>query len=82
MKKIQIKALREDRKLKQQELANIIGINRTYLSAIETGTILPTIDTLLKISRALHCEYTDLYKDEDLEIIKNNGGRASNTPSK
>ena len=69
-KKLVIKTLREDRKIKQQELADMIEINRTYLSAIETGTILPTIDTLLKISRALGCEYTDLYKEEDLEIIK------------
>lgn len=71
-KKLIIKALREDRKIKQQELADMIGINRTYLSAIETGAILPTIDTLLKISRALNCEYTDLYKEEDLKIIKIN----------
>ena len=72
MKKIiVIKALREDKKISQQELANEIGINRTYLSAIETGTMLPTIDVLLKISRVLECEYTDLYKGEDLEIIQN-----------
>ena len=70
MKKIQIRALREDRDLKQQELADLIGINRTYLSAIETGSLLPSVDVLLKISRVLGCEYTDLYRDENLEIIE------------
>ena len=70
MKKILvIKALREDRKINQQELADEIGLNRTYLSAIEAGKVLPTIDILLKISRALDCDYTDLYKGEELEII-------------
>ena len=71
MKKIiVIKAFREDKKISQQKLADEIGINRTYLSAIETGTMLPTIDVLLKISRVLECEYTDLYKKEELEVIK------------
>lgn len=71
MKKIiVIKALREDKKISQQKLADEIGINRTYLSAIETGTMLPTIDVLLKISRVLDCSYTDLYKGEELEVIK------------
>lgn len=68
-RKLMIKQLREDREISQQELADLIKLNRATLSQIETGKVLPTIDVLLKISRALGCEYTDLYKEEDLKII-------------
>jgi len=71
-KKLIIKQLRIDRNMHQQVLADNIGINRTYLSAIENGKMLPTVDILLKIAEALGCKYTALYEDEDLEIIKNN----------
>lgn len=64
-----IKSMRENKNMTQSELAKMIGINRTWLSWIETGRLIPIKDTLLKISRALDCGYTDLYKDEDLEII-------------
>lgn len=72
IRKLIIKQLRIDKKIKQQELADTIGINRSYLSAIENGMMLPSVDMLLKISRALNCKYTDLYEEEDLDIIKNN----------
>lgn len=70
MKKLIIKAIRKDKKLQQQELADMVGINRSYISAIENGKFLPTSDILLKIARALNCYYTDLYEEEDLNIIK------------
>lgn len=58
-----IKAIREDKNIKQQELADEIGINRSYLSAIETGVFRPTVDVLIKIARVLDCKYTDLYEE-------------------
>ena len=71
-KKLIIKQLRIDKKISQQELANQTGINRSYLSAIENGNMLPTPETLLKIARVLNCYYTDLYVEEDLKIINQN----------
>jgi len=65
-----------------------LHMNRSLLSHIETGKVLPSMFTLLKIARILNCLVIDLYKDEDLNIIKinnhdnDNGGRASNTPNK
>ena len=64
-----IKKIRDDRHISQQELADKLSINRSLMSHIETGKVLPTFDTLLKISRMLDCLVTDLYKKEDLEII-------------
>tara|TARA_Y100000310_G_C20646738_1_gene797077 strand:- start:1024 stop:1245 length:222 start_codon:yes stop_codon:yes gene_type:complete len=69
-KKLIIKAIREDKNISQQAIADEVGINRSYLSAIENGVFMATIDILLKIARALDCKYTDLYQDDELEQIK------------
>jgi len=66
-----IKELRENRDISQQELANRININRSILSHIETGKILPTFEMLLRIARELDCLVSDLYKNNELQRIKN-----------
>jgi putative transcriptional regulator len=71
-KELVIKFIRNEKDMSQQELANEVGINRATLSMIETGTVLPTIDILLKIARVLNCLVTDLYRKEDLEVINEN----------
>ena len=68
-KKLIIKAIREDKNISQQAIADEVGINRSYLSAIENGVFMPNMDTLLKISRALDCKYTDLYEKDELKQI-------------
>ncbi len=70
-KKLMIQTLREDQKITQQELADKLQINRSLLSHIETGKVLPSMITLIKIARIFKCLVIDLYKNEDLEIIKN-----------
>lgn len=70
--KLMIQTLRDERGISQLSLANKLKMNRSLLSHIETGKVLPSMDTLLKIARILNCLVIDLYKDEDLEIIKNN----------
>ena len=68
-----IQTLRDERGISQQELANKLNINRSLLSHIETGKVLPSMDTLIKIARILNCLVIDLYKEEDLNIIKTMG---------
>jgi len=70
-KKYAIEEIRKDREISQQELADKLGINRSLMSHIETGKTLPTFNMLLEIARILNCLITDLYKEKDLEIIKN-----------
>ena len=48
-----VKLWREHRGLTQQELANLAGISKPYLSQIETGKRQGTIDTLSAIARSL-----------------------------
>ena len=48
-----IQTIRKHRKMKQQELADKIGINMQSLSKIERGVNYPTFDTLEKIMDVL-----------------------------
>ena len=44
-----IKGLRKENGLKQQEMAEYLGIGRSNYSRIETGDVLPTLKILLKL---------------------------------
>jgi len=68
-KRLIIKMIREEREMTQQELADAININRATLSQIETGKVLPTLNTLLEIARTLDCKIIDLYDEQELELI-------------
>ena len=48
-----IKVWREYRSLTQQELANIVGISKPYLSQLETGKRTGTTEVLSAIAKAL-----------------------------
>jgi len=51
-----IRAWREYRQMKMNELAKKIGISAAYLSQIENGKRNPTVDTLKAAARELHLE--------------------------
>lgn len=53
---LEIKKLREVRKIKQFELAELIEIEPTNLSKIENGVYLPREDKLQKIANVLNAE--------------------------
>jgi transcriptional regulator with XRE-family HTH domain len=48
-----IKQARENRKLTQEKLAEIIGVSTVYVSHLEIGSKLPSLETLVKISNSL-----------------------------
>lgn len=62
--------MRKDRKISQQELADNLSINRSLMSQIETGKVLPTFNMLLEIARTLNCLVTDLYHREEIKNMK------------
>jgi len=74
-KKYIIEEIRKERNMSQRELAEKLGINRSLLSHIETGKVLPTFDKLLEIARILNCLITDLYNEEDLEVIEKSSNK-------
>jgi DNA-binding XRE family transcriptional regulator len=48
-----IKVLRQHRQMTQQDLADAVGMNRLYLSQIETGRATGGLKTLTRIAKAL-----------------------------
>lgn len=56
-----LKRLRKDRKLSQQQLADLIGVSRNTISSIETGQFNPTAKLALILCIALECQFEDLF---------------------
>jgi len=50
---VAFKEAREAKGISQEELANMAKINRTTLSKVESGLRNATIDTMMKLARAL-----------------------------
>ena len=48
-----IRALRERRRMTQEELARAAGLSRGYLARLETARQDPTLSTLEKLAKAL-----------------------------
>ena len=59
---INLRRLREERGLSQEESAECANRHRTYVSMIERQTRNPTVDVLEKICVALGVELGDLFK--------------------
>jgi transcriptional regulator with XRE-family HTH domain len=68
-----IRKLRQQRKMSQQELARLIGVNQSFISKMESGEQTnPNAETLKGLARALGCT-TDylvgMYQDEESELL-------------
>ena len=57
----------QNKGLGQKQLAEIVGINTTHLSRLETGRYLPSIEVLKKLADALHVTTDYLLSDTDNE---------------
>ena len=63
----QIKQLRKDRKLTQEELGKLIGVQRSQISKLENGMSNITIGTVLKLINALKAQINfSILKQEEL----------------
>lgn len=57
---LKVKLERAKRKLSQEKLAELSGISKNFVGAIERGESSPTIDTLAKIADALGLTFSEL----------------------
>ena len=57
-----IKELRRNLGLSQEELAEKAEISSRYLSRVEMGQQFPSIDTLVKLAKALNVELKDFFE--------------------
>jgi transcriptional regulator with XRE-family HTH domain len=58
---LRIKELRENKKLTQENLAELINIDSRTLSRIETGKNFTTLETLEKMAKILDVEIKDFF---------------------
>lgn len=59
-----VRAYRLSINLSQEKLAELSGLHRTYISAVERGERSISLDNIKKISDALHIEPWLLFKEE------------------
>lgn len=56
-----LRELRTDLGMTQAQLAELVGVARVSIVAIETGRFLPTIETALLISKALKASIEEIF---------------------
>ena len=66
-KNLKLKAARAGHDLSQQELAELVGVSRQTINAIEKGEYNPTIKLCRAICRALGTNLNDLFWEENEE---------------
>ena len=67
-----VRELRKKRGLTQVEFSERCGVPQSRISAIENGTRVPNVETVLRLARALNCRVSTLmaaFDDEDLSSL-------------
>jgi len=67
MKNLKLKSARAAKDLSQQQLAEIVGVSRQTINAIEKGDYNPTIRLCLSICYALDKSLDELFWEENTE---------------
>ncbi len=60
-----LRELRDNAGISQEQLANEIGLDRTYISGIERGKRNPSIQSLYRIAKGLDVTLEDFFKGFD-----------------
>ena len=58
----EISRIRRARKLTQEQLAEAVGVSVSFIGHIERGTRVMSLDTFVRICRALGCEFDDIIR--------------------
>lgn len=64
MKNLKLKSARAALDISQQELADIVGVSRQTVSAIEKGDYNPTINLCIAICKAVNKTLNDLFWED------------------
>ena len=64
MKNLRLKSARAAKDLSQQQLAELVGVSRQTINAIEKGDYNPTIRLCISICRVLGLTLNDLFWEE------------------
>ena len=65
-----VRTIRQNKKMSQEELADLCGLHRTYISDIELGKRNVSLENIDKISHALQVKKSELFVEvEQYESI-------------
>lgn len=64
MKRLELASIRKERQLTQAEVAEEVGIQRSYYGLIENGLRNPTLHIATKIATALGVTIADIFPNE------------------
>ncbi|MEO1253970.1 MAG: helix-turn-helix transcriptional regulator [Bacteroidota bacterium] len=64
-----IRQVRMDKRLSQEDLAFEVGVHRTYIGMLERAEKNPTLITLLKLSKALEIDLSQLLDNLDDDAL-------------
>lgn len=62
--KLKIKALRESKNMTQEQLADLVGVERAAVAMWETGKSIPRVQTLLKLAKTFNCTIEELVEEK------------------
>ena len=66
MENIKLKIARVEKRVSQQELADLVGVTRQTIGLIEKGKYNPTLNLCLRIAKTLNRTLNDLFWEEKL----------------
>ena len=58
-----VRAKRLEKKLSQEELADLAGLHFTYVSSVERGERNISLENIARLAKALACQLKDLMSD-------------------
>ena len=67
-----VTTLRKEKKIQQEELSKLTGINRTMIGRIEHQTYIPSLPQLIKLAEALGFDPTDIFVEDTADTQTNN----------
>ncbi|NVI03619.1 helix-turn-helix domain-containing protein [Paraburkholderia youngii] len=62
--------LRAARAWSQEQLAELAGLSRSYVSEVERGTVVASLDTIDKLARAFGLAAAELLAQQDARLQK------------
>ena len=66
---VRVKRLRKEQCLTQQQLGGIIGLERSAISRLETGSTNATLDTILRLAHGLGLSPSELLADLEPPLV-------------
>jgi len=60
-----LKALRQEKSISQDELASILGVSRQTINSIETGKFDPSLKLVIKITRFFNAQLESIFIFEE-----------------